>query len=174
MAALVVAAALKPYDNSTEPFHYTVAMRWVGPQMGPYPQQGIRTQGAKDPAAALTRAFKMVKREASQEERRRRTKARMKHKKGQKMLPTPTYTSSAGLKTKPYGVCVAVPLYFFLTIFFKAILRPIVSYVPGLANYIKAAEDGMTKVAAAALSFVWIYLKKLLPWMVQRKRYISF
>jgi hypothetical protein len=144
-------------------------MRWVGSQMGPYPQQGVRTQGARDSETALNRALKAVEREANQ--RARRKTAKLEQRKGPLL---PTYTSSNGLKTKPYGICVAVPLYLFLSVIFKAVVRPLISYIPGLQIYAKVLEDEVTKICSASLAFIWLYLRKLLPWLAQRKQYISF
>ena len=70
MASLAVAAAMfqtpnyddvnhatgsskKDTPTRKEPFHYTLACRWVGQALDPFPPQGVMADGAEDADTAL-------------------------------------------------------------------------------------------------------------------------
>ena len=101
VAVLLSTSALAPWltaDNQTEAgaaaspsFHYTLAVRWSGDAkaMAPYPAQGKKTHGCRTAAKSLQKAV------------------RKRQRRGQKT----TIATTALSRLKPYGFCVAIPLY---------------------------------------------------------------
>lgn len=98
--------------HQTNPFHHTLAVRWVSENMAPYPSQGCKGDGLATAALCLKEALKSLRR------RRREIGAQ------------PTTNSNAVMirkrrplrGVKPYGFCVALPVYLFLFLFSKSLL----------------------------------------------------
>lgn len=110
VAALLSAAALAPWmsaDNQTAAsVHCTLSMRWSGDEqaMAPYPAQGEKMHGCRTAAKSLQKAVQRRKRRSQEE-----------------TVPVPTLS-----RLKPYGVCVAVPLYLTLALLLRNLGKTIV------------------------------------------------
>ena len=95
LSAAVLAPWLSPENQTTASVHYTLAVRWSGDAyaMAPYPGQGKKTHGCRSSAKSLQKAVRKLQRGM-----------------------VPTATSRMPSKLKPYGVCVAIPLYLTLAL----------------------------------------------------------
>lgn len=120
---------------SKAPFHYTLAVRWAGQQLHPYPPQGHFKDGKVDANVCIQAAMKQIQ---SQEKQERRHRDKPAHA----SKPSAGNNSSVARfarrlptvrrgRMKPYGVCVAIPVYFMLIMMSKALLRCVLPHVPG-------------------------------------------
>lgn len=119
VAELLSAAALAPWmsaDNQTATsVHYTLAVRWSGDEqaMAPYPAQGVKTHGCRKAAKSLQKAI------------RRRNRRETKMSKPVSAMTTAMTSTTPISRLKPYGVCVAVPLYLTLAILLRNLAKTI-------------------------------------------------
>lgn len=183
VAALVVAAAMfdaQDRDENDRPFHYTLACRWAGRQMDPYPPQGCMSQGLPDAQSAMQTALRNIRR---REKRQRRWMQRRKQQ--ESSLENQVMQFARSLPTlrrrvKPYGLCVAVPVYMILTMMAKTLMQTILMSIPG-------SQKWLTPIAARASSLVGVWGAYLLsrvgavvrsvpviPWRRAAQKYISF
>jgi hypothetical protein len=177
VASLAVAAALfhNPDKNPIrEPFHLTLGVRWVGPDMGPYPAQGRKADGLPDANSALQRCLKTV---GKAEKRKRRVSVpRKRNMQGNDDDPETVVRFANNIisrkrrRLKPYGICVAVPVYFFLASLAKALIK----YIPGGATYILPVFGRVNELLLMLVTYVIGKLILLLPFVVRRKQYIPF
>jgi hypothetical protein len=169
VAALAVAASLfdeTEKEREGEPFHYTLAVRWVGQDMGPYPPQGCTSDGFPNAQLALQSALLMV-----------RKRDKLKIRKG--LLREPRSSGSSSVVpfarvgprdrtpfVKPYGICVAVPLYIFLAAAARKILQAVLPFLPTVA------QDAVTSVTAFCLSSATLLLQGRIPQLLARVQWL--
>ena len=179
VASLAIAAALFHAENATKstedgtntqrlPLHLKLGVRWVGESLDPYPAQGTMNDGLPDAHACMSRVLKDY-RKRSKRQRRRELK---------RSLPTNVpdsivrfVKSQQRRSLKPYGVCVALPVYVFLGLLAKSL----VVYMPGY--------DKLTPVLARAKGAAAALLASQMPtirnWLQRiprrsAKNFISF
>ncbi|GAX13417.1 hypothetical protein FisN_34Lh016 [Fistulifera solaris] len=106
VASLAVSSALFRLPNATHAAHYTLAVRWVGEDLHPYPAQGTMKDGFASAHACLRHVFQ--KKIVSTARRR---------------------------NIKPYALCTTIPVYAMLFLLLRSLthsLLPLVlSYLPG-------------------------------------------
>ncbi|GAX28806.1 hypothetical protein FisN_34Hh016 [Fistulifera solaris] len=106
VASLAVSSALFRIPNATQASHYTLAVRWVGEDLHPYPAQGTMKDGFANAHACLRHAFQ--KKIASTARRR---------------------------NIKPYALFTTIPVYTMLFLLLRSLthnLLPLVlSHLPG-------------------------------------------
>ena len=131
-----------------EPFHYTLACRWVGEGLEPYPAQGRKGEGKSDAQTALHDTLKKLRREEKHSSNQRRRKELSQKSKqllgGDEVVDE---IDSPGVllrlarqklaqrcqrkRPKPHGLCVAIPTYFFLFLCLKTLIIPLLHVIPG-------------------------------------------
>ncbi|GKZ01446.1 hypothetical protein MPSEU_001095300 [Mayamaea pseudoterrestris] len=109
--------------SSQPPFHYTLACRWVGEQLHPYPPQGSMSDGHVDAAIAMDSALTTL---LQKKQRRSTLEQRMKNE----TISSATSSNHGkpprrrrAMRLKPYGICVAIPTYFLLYMVTRRILQ---------------------------------------------------
>lgn len=132
VASLALSSALLPMlkenvtrvDDNVRPqaVHYTLAVRWVGENLHPYPAQGTFKDGFASAQACLRHVFRNT---------------------------NPTTTKL--LRNKPYAVCTAIPVYAVLFLLLRSVKQSILplafSYLPG-RFYISLFLSRICEVAA--------------------------
>lgn len=156
VAALAVAAALH-HDNQLDsnnhkkledqqrppPFHYTLACRWAGEQLHPYPAQGTKLNGLANAHLCMEKVFRTLQKQP------RRNRIRRK-------------------PFKPYGICVAIPVYFMLAMMIRSFLFPLLNHIPGLAVALaglKRLVDPLIMSLAVLLSQLGRSLGHMMPFV---------
>ena len=186
VASLAVAAALfqtpryinEMGDSTTEQtmqeaFHYTLACRWVGQQLDPYPPQGVKADGSKDATTALRRTLSIIEKN----ERRKRTLERARKQTNAYLsdLNTAAGPSAAATgfrrKRQPHGLCVAIPVYVTLVLFARSLFHHLVQILPGGPTLLFQ----LNRWFLLGISLIMGKLGMILPFLtVGRKKYISF
>jgi len=193
VAALAVSAALfnSQPDKKTEdgekrtldePFHYTLAVRWAGADLSPYPPQGSMNHGLPDANLCMHSALRTLRREGKRKRRLKMRKAKA-YQEPVLQFAQRIQASRHHKNLKPYGVCVAVPVYMFLTMLAKTLLQSVVPYMPG-RSWMMPALARAGELVAMVGAFVVGHLSLLhgrLPPLLQRiplrqaaQKYISF
>lgn len=163
-----------------EPFHYTLACRWVGQALDPYPAQGVKADGAEDAHTALRRTLGVI----AKNEKRKRILAsrRRRHQatKGSLYDRTSATLYNWGdvrrkkLRTQPHGVCVAIPVYIMLGLFTRTLLQPLLQILPGGQRWVLPALAQLNEWILVTASLFMGKLLSALPFLARRKQYISF
>jgi hypothetical protein len=190
VASLAVAAAMfstpKKDDEdttTTEPFHYTLACRWVGQELDPFPSQGRKADGLPDAQSALQRALKTIYKADKRSNQRKEALQR------KQQIETMSSSSSSSIKSdvilkmatklqrerkRPqlHGVCVAIPVYFFLVLMTKTLVYPLLHVVPGGKAWILPALYRLKQSILTMCSFVLGHIMMALPTLARRKQYI--
>jgi hypothetical protein len=137
VASIAVSAALFDFSNAhsqtkkgiaksrsketpNPPIHHTIACRWVGDDMDPFPPQGVKGDGHLNAESCLKIAFQ------SKHDIKYRTKFERKHRAKDytnSILLTASKLKSKPLKIKPYGICVAIPVYVAFAMVLTAIFQ---------------------------------------------------
>lgn len=152
-AEVVVAAALwspKPQKQNDDklhegPFHFTWACRWVGRAMDPFPAQGELSDGHTTAHQCVQSAVQGVMSETGADATglTRRTSLRRR-------VRSASLLSSRAVplkQMKPYGICVAIPVYTFLFLLVSSLL----SYCP---DDWRRLWHGIRKSTALFLTFL--------------------
>jgi hypothetical protein len=180
VAALAVAAALFSSHNDTnkgEPFHYTLGVRWVGDKMNPFPPQGRKGDGLPDADTCMQRALKRLKSAAQRSEERRQgleKKAYTGYSSGDVLMRLSNQLHRRRQKPKPYGICVAIPLYVFLGMLSQSLIWPVLQHLPGGKTWILPVLSKVNELLGMLTSYIIGQLMLVLPWLAGRKQYISF
>jgi len=119
-------------------FHYTLAVRWAGEDLGPYPPQGTVSDGLPDAHLCMQSALRQIrKREKLEQQRRQRevipkkTQQRQRYYSPDSILKfARAIPSTKRKRLKPYGVCVAIPVYLLLATMGRSLIRLALSYLP--------------------------------------------
>jgi hypothetical protein len=105
VASLAVSSALFRLPNATQAAHFTLAVRWVGEDLHPYPAQGTMKDGFASAHTCLLHVF-------------------------QKVIPS----TARRRNIKPYAICTTIPVYAMLFLLLRSMthsLLPLVlSYSP--------------------------------------------
>lgn len=169
----------KSGSRTTEPFHYTFGCRWVGQTLDSYPPQGHKLDGHPDPTVAFRRSLNTLFR--SEREQRRRKEQTLSRKK--RLSSTDLVVHMAQQvqrqkrrRPKPYGIFVAIPVYFSLALLCNMILVPLLPFIPGGKEFILPNLNRARNLLALGFSFLLHKLRLLLPWIGRRKKpiYIPF
>jgi hypothetical protein len=182
VAELAVAAALFPRDDGKDPqssaFHYTLACRWVSEQMDPYPAQGKMCHGHSDATTCMVSALKWLRK---QEKRKQRQELVLQNNLVSHQARRRRRSQN---KMKPYGICVAIPVYLFLTMVARSLWSHAIPCIPGAATCL----GRLSELGATAFAYVVGGLTALLhgqfhpshgswKWLIPRRyraKYISF
>jgi hypothetical protein len=164
VAALAVAAALfDPTDKEREqhePFHYTLGVRWVGQDMDPYPPQGCASDGFPTAHLALQSALRSIRKR----DKLRRRKLLL-HEQRARGEPSSLSAASSLVRVaravprsrmhsaKPYGLCVAVPVYLVLAALARKAFQTVLPYLPS------AVQDALRSALAFCLSSAALILQ---------------
>jgi hypothetical protein len=159
-----------------QPFHYTLACRWVGQELDPFPAQGVKADGAEDAQTALQRTLQVIEKN---EKRKRLLESRRRRKQTLGALfdrtsATLQRRSKRLLRTQPHGLCAAIPVYIMLGLFARTLLQPIVKVLPGGQTWVLPALAQLNEWVLVTASLVMGKLMSLLPFLARRKQYISF
>ena len=191
VASVAVAAAMfqtPNYDDTestdtpsqkTPPFHYTLACRWVGQEMDPFPSQGVKADGAEDAETALRRALGVIKKN---EKRNRLLADRRRQKQAKGTLYDRTSASiydwgnlqRKKIRTQPHGLCTAFPVYIMLGLFARTLLHPLIKVLPGGQSWVLPALAQLSEWMVLAASLVMGKLVSALPFLARQKQYILF
>lgn len=197
VASLAVATAMfqTPEDTENdehcqEPLHYTLACRWVGQALDPYPAQGVKADGAADAETALRRTLQVMKkhqqRKQALEERRLqlqkgtwydRTKfsiSRWLKRDFHDNNNNKNITKRRRTRTQPHGVCVAISIYVMLSLFARTMLHHLIKVVPGGQTWILPALAQVNQWAVVSVSLLLGKFMAILPVLAKRKHYILF
>jgi hypothetical protein len=118
VAALLSAAVLAPWlsaeNQTTASVHYNLAVRWSGDAraMAPYPAQGTKTNGCRTAAKSLQKAIRKFRRQA---------------------LESATHEPISS-RLKPYGLCVAIPLYLAFAVILRNLIKGLLLAVSSGSN----------------------------------------
>ena len=148
-------------------FHYTLACRWVGNEMDPYPAQGHASDGHPTAYQCLQSTL-------------RRTKSNETNSIYRTNGVQPL-NNRLTLKMKPYGICAALPVYMFISLFVSSVVYNCV----GLGRtgwklpwFIKPIMFPLKHVFTTMITFIFGTLHYL-QWIVNLRsyknvKYISF
>ena len=186
VASLAVAAALfqtPRYMNDDmgdrkttnhEAFHYTLACRWVGQQLDPFPPQGVKADGSKDATTALRRTLSIIEKNERRKRTLERTRKQTNAYLGDLKTAAGPFAVAAGPRRKrrqPYGLCVAIPVYVTLGLLARSLLRPLVQILPGGPTLLLQLNEWFL----LGISLIMGKLAMVLPFLAGgRKKYISF
>jgi hypothetical protein len=190
VADLAVAAAMFDSQRSTEtddesvdapttdqPFHYTLAARWTAHHMEPFPPQGHMKHGLPTANLCMQAALRKLREDEK--------KARHERPQSPQLYPEAVnrfaQTMSIQRNLKPYGICVAIPVYFFLSMITARLLQAIFLYIPTsrrrwmMPAAMKAGEL-FAMAGGALLGHVSLIATRLPAWIPGRavQKYISF
>lgn len=165
VADLLVAASLfdskaaskqsrKTADNEA-PFHYTLAVRWTGGPLEPYPKLGRKEEGMPTAKQSLVKALDWYRKTGKP--RNRADRKRLRRRKCRKM--------------KPYGICV-LPLYLFPTLLLWRVVLDLVPHLP--QSVVSSPLLGWIQgVAATILAQVTIRFRSLFQGNIPIFRWLS-
>ena len=145
-------------DDGDEPFHYTLACRWVGEQMDPYPAQGKMSDGLPDATLCMQAALRKLRQDEKRRRRRRALKAKRYPETALRIGRH--YSKTSPRKIKPYGVCVAIPVYFVISMILRSMCYYLSPYLPG-ASYVKPLMNKTSDAVAVALGMILGQLRAL-------------
>lgn len=166
VAELACAASLFPASdmtNATEssnfkeikPFHMKLAARWVGKYEKHMPPQGKKKDGYEDAFYCMRRVLRG--------ERRRRIRRETLKEKRRREAPIASKVVEAVQKIKPrrpikpYGLCMAIPLYISLSLLLRSLLL-----LPGMNRLVPLVSAWVTSLIKERLPAVW---SALLLWI---------
>jgi len=189
VATLAVAAATFVTQNRTnsiisskggsrtsEPFHYTFGCRWVGQTIDSYPPQGHKLDGHPDPAVAFRRSLKTLYRsEREQERRKERTNSENNPLSSSadlvvRMAEQVEKRRQKRYRTKPYGLCVALPVYLSLALLGNMTLVPLLQFVPVGREWIIPCLNRARHLVTLGISSLLHRLLLLLPWIGRKQK----
>jgi hypothetical protein len=165
---------------TNEPFHYTLACRWVGEEMDPYPAQGKISEGKPDAQTALQNTLTHIYRKKKRSQERRKDlnskRQRLRDYYDEEDIPDIILRMARKLqrqRPKPHGLCVAIPTYIFLVLALKTLILPMLHVVPGGKTWVLPALHRMNERVVMVMSFLVGQLMRILPWITRRpKQYI--
>jgi hypothetical protein len=158
--------------TNQEAFHYTLACRWVGQHLDPFPPQGVMALGSKDATTALRRTLKVIEKNERRKRALERTRRETNGGPGDLGVASPQVGNLSHRKKQqqPHGVCVAVPVYIMLGLFARTILHALFEILPGGPTLLVQLNQWFLFGA----SLIMGKLGTILPFLARRKQYISF
>ena len=176
VAALAVAATL--FDSvDNQPFHYTFAVRWAGQQLHPFPAQGCKSHGLPTAQLSLQAALRQVRKrdKVTRRTRLRREKKSHSQTSVQSVVRFARKLPSVPRRLKPYGLCVAVPVYLMMAMAARTLVQTSLPFLPGIVRQV------FTGLAAFVVSGLTLLMQGQLPPLLARlplrkaaQKYISF
>lgn len=151
---------------ASPPLKMSLGVRWVGEELDPYPPQGTKSDGLRDAHQCMNKALQEHKKNERQKRRRRKNKSNIPES-------IARYASSRRRRIKPYGVFVAIPVYFFLWVVLKNMCR----YIPGYNENAAPALARLRTTVGAALVARAPTVKRWMRNLLKKgggKSYISF
>jgi hypothetical protein len=147
------------------PLHLKLGVRWAGEQLDPYPCQGSKRDGLADAHQCMR---KVLREHLTSVKQKRRRALKSTANIPESIL---RYANCRRRSLKPYGIFVAVPVYFFLGLFVKNMCR----YLPGYELVTAAIARVQDTVGTAIMA----RLPPITPWIRRTlkkggKSYISF
>lgn len=138
---------------STLPIHHTIACRWAGEEV----QQGMQKDGYSNAQNCLKAVFQ------SKQSEHRKTLGSINQPKSyrESLLLSVSRMKPKQLKIKPYGICVAIPVYFFMAMLMKSVYQTAstqVRFLPLMIPYGARAAEIFFQTASVILlsiSRVW-------------------
>jgi hypothetical protein len=127
------------YSND-EPFHYTLACRWASDQLDPYPAQGQMSEGLPTANLCLQAALRTLR---GQRPLRAAIAAKRNQAGPESVLRRHVKATPQRRRIKPYGICVAVPVYLVLSLMLRSLLYYAATYLPGLQHVKPIARQVM-------------------------------
>lgn len=123
----------------SSPLKMSLGVRWVGEELDPYPAQGTKRDGLPNARQCMNKALN----------EHRVNQKRAPRRKLEPNMPDSIarYASSRRRSIKPYGVFVAVPVYLFLWIVFKNVIR----HIPGYSENVAPALARIRNTLGAAI-----------------------
>jgi NAD(P)H-binding len=173
VASLAVAAALLQIPHQkrkaeSNPMHFTLAIRWTGQDMAPYPPQGRKRDGHASAAKALQSCVKVLSR---QYQNGNSTNYSVGFGRNSKPLSGLTArqknrarllsgrTIGPPTQVKPYGVCVAIPLYLGLamvaTSLLQSVVIPLLPFSPRRLPFPVENRGWFLRVGGVLLAYLW-------------------
>lgn len=172
---------ISPTDGSrtSEPFHYTFGCRWVGQTLDSYPPQGNKLDGHPDPAIAFRRSLKTLYRSEREQQRRKQLSNNRMSSSNDLVLRMAKQVEKRRYKRrrpKPYGICVALPIYLSLALLGKLMLVPLLNVIPGGQEWILPYLNRTRQLLATGFSSLLRRLLLVLPRIGRRKKalYVPF
>ena len=177
VAELAIAAALFQSKNVTvsnkeglpaeePPLKMSLGIRWVGEELDPYPAQGSKSDGLQDAHQCMNKALKDHR---QNQRRKRRRKLKSKSNVPDSIA---RYASSRRRSVKPYGVFVAVPVYFCLWVMLKNLCHYIPGYNESVAPAVVRIRDTVCAAVMARTPAIKGWIRQVFRKSV--KSYISF
>lgn len=111
-------------QQQQHPFHYTLACRWASDSLDPYPAQGQVSDGLANANLCLQSALQTLRKQQQQQQQKHYAKSKS------------NAAAKPRRKIKPYGICVAVPVYIVLAL----MVRSLLGYAASLHNIIPALQ----------------------------------
>jgi uncharacterized protein YbjT (DUF2867 family) len=161
--------------TTDQPFHYTLAARWTGHHMEPYPPQGHMKHGMPNANLCMQAALQTLREDEKKARHRRPQRPQLYPEAVNRFAQT----MSIRRNVKPYGICVAIPVYFFLAMMTKRLLQAILLYIPR-RGWMMPATIKAGELLAMAGGFLLGHLSLIMPrfpaWIPARaaQKYISF
>jgi hypothetical protein len=155
-------------DIGNKAFHYTLACRWVGNKIDPYPPQGQKSDGYPTAYQCLQAS---IGRTRTKEDTTVRNHT-------QQHLTHAIHRIRTTMKVhKPYGICTAVPVYLFLSMLTSSMIYSCfgsgltILKLPWLLHPLKSVLTSVSTVLVGFMSY--------LRWFVKLRacndvKYISF
>jgi hypothetical protein len=160
--------------TTDQPFHYTLAARWTGHHLEPYPPQGHIKHGMLNAQLSFQAALRTLREDEKKAHHRRPQPPQLYPEAVNRFAQT----MSIRRKLKPYGICVAIPVYFFLTMMTKRLLQAILLYIPKRRWITPAMKAGELLAMAGGflLGHLSLIATRLPVWLPKRaaQKYISF
>jgi hypothetical protein len=149
------------------PLKMSLGVRWVGEELDPYPPQGTKRDGLPDARKCMNKALNEYRANQNRAQRRKRkTKANIP-------VSIARYASSRRRRLKPYGVFVAVPVYFFLWVMLQNMIRYIPGYTEKVAPVLARIRDAVGAAIMAKVPSIQRWSRNILR-RSNGKSYVSF
>jgi hypothetical protein len=149
-------------NDNIEPFHYTLACRWVGDQMDPYPAQGHISYGHPNAYQCLQSTIGTMRDDEGKNQ----------------SLPKQSFTT---IKTTLYGICAAIPVYLVLSMMIHSIVSHClgVGQIPcKLPRFMNSIAHPLKSIYISLITFLFGSLHYT-KWIINLRscnnvKYISF
>jgi hypothetical protein len=162
--------------TTDQPFHYTLAARWTGHHMEPYPPQGHVKHGMPNANLCMQAALQTLREDEKKARHRRPQRPQLYPEAVNRFAQT----MSIQRNLKPYGICVAIPVYFCLTMITRRLLQAILLYIPRRRWMTPVTMKAGELLSPGAGGFLFGHLSFKMPrlsaWIPARaaQKYISF
>jgi hypothetical protein len=138
--------------RNKRPFHFSLACRWTGNELDPYPPQGKQEDGKSTAYLSLKACLPTLRRQHSRRQSLQQLKEEHEYRPVLKSkvkieeqtmkkavqvpivpLPSSIHRRNTFVKQiKPYGICVAIPVYLLLIIISRSIIQGTIQCIPSI------------------------------------------